>query len=129
MTAKHTKKNMMIRLQSSAGSREEKIMNTAKSFYGARFKSKVELALIDLLEPLYVALQGGSQQEVQAAISHSCREIRDLHRQALNQCPENGYSSPDHRVTVDQTSTDRCSEIDIDGLEKSGHSLISEEDQ
>lgn len=50
-------------------------MSTAKSFYGSRFKSKVELALIDLFEPLYVAIQGGSGQDVQAAISHSCREI------------------------------------------------------
>lgn len=102
-------------------------MNTAKSFYGSRFKSKVELTLIDLFEPLYVAIQGGRGQDVQAAISHSCREIRDLHRQALNQCQENGYISTDLRVMVDNASADRFS--GIDSLEKSEHSLISEEGQ
>lgn len=102
-------------------------MNTAKSFYGSRFRSKVELALIDLFEPLYVAIQGGGGQDVQAAISQSCREIRDLHRQALNQCQENGYISSDLRVTVDNACADRVS--GIDSLEKSEHSLISEEGQ
>lgn len=84
--------NTILRFQSNFDSREAKIMDCAKAFYGSRLKSKAELALVDLFEPLYVALNGGSETDIQGAIDHCLGEIRDLHREALNQCRNYGYS-------------------------------------
>ncbi len=81
----------MIRCQPIAGSKEEQIINSARNFYGSKFKKTVELALVDLFEPLHIAIQGGSEVDIQDAITSSVHEIRDLHRQALNQCQKNGY--------------------------------------
>lgn len=98
--------NIRIRRQPLIGSKEALVMNSAKAFYGGKFSEKVGLALVDLLEPLHVAITSGSEQEVQAAISQSLREIRGWHREALNQCQENGYRSS--RQVVQQTVPVNC---------------------
>lgn len=124
MTTQTTKKNnTIIRCQSVPGSRQDQIINAAKSFYGARFKSTVELALIDLFEPLHVALKGGSEQEVQAAITRSSQEIRDLHREALNQCRDYGYSLSAPDPTVETPLNGDTPEHDV--LGGSDNTLLS----
>jgi hypothetical protein len=92
MSNETRKKNTVLRFQSNFDSREAKIMDCAKDFYGSRLKAKAELALVDLFEPLYVALNGGSETDIQGAIDHCLSGIKDLHREALNQCRNYGYS-------------------------------------
>lgn len=90
---KPSRTNIIIRCQPISGSKQERIINSARSFYGSKFKKTVELALVDLFEPIHIAIQGGSAADIQNAIDCSAHEIRDLHRAALNQCKKNGYVS------------------------------------
>lgn len=90
---KPSRTNIIIRCQPISGSKQEQIINSAKSFYGSKFKKTVELALVDLFEPIHIAIEGGSEADIQNAIEYSTHEIRDLHREALNQCHKNGYVS------------------------------------
>ncbi|NJM68376.1 MAG: hypothetical protein HC851_23285 [Acaryochloris sp. RU_4_1] len=124
MTTENSTRNIVIRFQCLPGSREAQIMDSAKSFYGSKLTSKAHLALVDLFEPLYVAMNGGTEQEVQDAIARSLHEIRDLHRQALNQCQNSGYSSSGPRTAIENTPVDPTP--GINELNGRGWTLISQ---
>lgn len=92
MASNRQRENIRIRRQPLVGSREALVINTARDFYGVKFSEKAGLVLVDALEPLHVAVATGSKKDVQDAIARSLDEIRDLHREALNQCRDYGYS-------------------------------------
>ncbi|ABW32956.1 hypothetical protein [Acaryochloris marina] len=102
---KPNRTNIIIRCQPISGSKQELIIKSARSFYGSKFKKTVELALVDLFEPIHIAIEGGSAADIQNAIESSAHEIRDLHREALNQCQKNGYVSASQVVQA-TTSAD-----------------------
>lgn len=99
------RENIRIRRQPITRSREALVITTARSFYGGKFNEKAGLVLVDVLEPLHVAITTGSVQEVQAAIDQSLDEIRGWHREALNQCKRNGYV-PASQVVKEPTPDD-----------------------
>lgn len=104
--SKQSRANIRIRRQPIAGSREALVMNTAIDFYGAKFSQTVSLMLVDLLEPLHIAVTTGSEAEVQDAIVRSLNEIRGWHREALNQCRDYGYSPASRVELADNFSVD-----------------------
>ncbi|NJM68637.1 MAG: hypothetical protein HC851_24735 [Acaryochloris sp. RU_4_1] len=106
-------KDTVLRFQSISDSREAQIIDCAKGFYGSRFKNKAELALVDLFEPLYVAVNGGSEQDIQVAIDRCFGEIRDLHRQALNQCQNRGYVFSS-QVVLEKTPAEHTPNYDLE---------------
>lgn len=103
--SEQSRTNIRIRRQPIVGSREALVMKSARAFYGGKFSEKAGLVLVDVFEPLHIAMTTGSEQEVKNAIAHSLDEIRGWHREALNQCQKNGYVSASQVVQA-TTSAD-----------------------
>jgi hypothetical protein len=100
------RENIRIRRQPITGSREALVMNTAIAFYGSKFNQTVALMLVDLLEPLHIAVTTGSETQVQDAIARSLDEIRGWHREALNQCRDYGHRSAHRAELTDNLPAD-----------------------
>ncbi|NJM68636.1 MAG: hypothetical protein HC851_24730 [Acaryochloris sp. RU_4_1] len=123
--SKQRRTNIVIRRQPFKGSTEAQVLTTAKTFYGSKFNDKVGLALVDVLEPLHIAITTGSERKVKAAISRSLAEIQDWHKLALNQCRDYRYISAQQAGLTNHLPDDRA--VDLHELESlNGTGMVEE---
>lgn len=103
-----SRSKITITQQPVSDSLESILIQAVKKHFGRKFNEKVFLSLVDLYKPLYLAIDGGDEQAVIAAIEVSRREMNDRYKYALNQISPGKRinSESDHLPTAPHVEKD-----------------------